>query len=193
MAEDGKVVIAQVLPQRVRFVAARLVWHRGACERVARALAAGGGFDRVKVRPATGSVIVEGSAGSFSPEALAAKLEDLVGSEHDDAGRELGALGPDDHPGPTRIARAVVRAASAINDDVRAALDDKADLGTILPVVFAAVGAFEVAASGRLPVPTWFNLLWWSLRSFMTFNIRAVEEEVQGVSEPDMRALAGGL
>ncbi len=72
----------------------------------------------------------------------------------------------------------MARAAAGINADVRAALDDRADLGTLLPVFFAVAGIAEVASDGEMPVPTWFNLLWWSLRSFMTFNIRAVEEEV---------------
>ena len=44
---------------------------------------------------------------------------------------------------PTRVARAVVHAALAINDDVRAALDDRADLGTLLPVIFAAAGVLR--------------------------------------------------
>ena len=43
-----------------------------------------------------------------------------------------------------------------------------------------------------MPVPTWFNLLWWSLRSFMTFNIRAVEEEI-GDDETGRREIAGAL
>ena len=71
----------------------------------------------------------------------------------------------------------MARAVSGINADVRAALDARADLGTILPLVFAAAGVAQVGARGAMPVPTWFNLLWWSLRSFMTFNFEAVTEE----------------
>jgi hypothetical protein len=160
MAGESMVTIAQALPRRVRFVAPRLVWHRAASERVARALAAEGDFDRVTVRPATGSVIVDGAEGSLSPSVLSAKLEDLLRGERDEEGRLLADLRPEDHPGPTRIARAVVQAVSGINDDVRVALDDRADLGTLLPVCFAAAGVVEVATTGRLPVPTWFNLLW---------------------------------
>jgi hypothetical protein len=76
------------------------------------------------------------------------------------------------------VARAVASAVAGVNADLRAALDDRADLGTILPVIFAALGFAKVASTGKLPRPTWFNLFWWSLRSFMTFNVRAVEEQV---------------
>jgi hypothetical protein len=144
----------------------------------------------VRVRVATGSVIVEGE-GALDAPAIAARAEELVLAERDDEGRPLDSLAPEDHPGPTRIARAVVHAVSGINADVRTALDDRADLGTLLPVFFAAAGLAEAGATGKLPGPTWFNLLWWSLRSFMTFNIRAVEEEVQ--DEPDPGNLAGML
>ncbi len=180
------VTIVHSLSNRVHLAAPQLAWHREACARVARALADDGAFDRVTVRPATGSVIVEneGDERPLSAAALQAKLVELASAERDDEGRLLTELGPEDHPGSTRIARAVVRAAAGINADVRAALDDRADLGTVLPVIFALGGIAEVGATGRMPVPTWFNLLWWSLRSFMTFNIRAVEEEVSAGEEP---------
>jgi hypothetical protein len=139
---------------------------------------------RVRVRVATGSVIVEGREGALDAGALARALEELIRSERDEAGRPLTALGLEHQPSPTRIARTLVRAVSGINSDVRDALDDRADLGTLLPVFFAAAGLAEAGGSGKLPVPTWFNLLWWSLRSFMTFNIRAVEESVEDGEDP---------
>src|SRR5262249_51403578 len=130
-----------------------------------------------------GSVIVEDDERPLDVAAILARLRALAMAERDEEGRLLADLGPDDHPGPTRIARAGAHAAAGINTDVRAALDDRADLGTILPVLFASAGLAEVGVSGKLPMPTWFNLLWWSLRSFMTFNLSAVEEEVDGRAE----------
>ncbi len=169
--------ICHVQPHRVRLRVPALSGERAACERVARALA-GEDFARLTVRPSTGSVIVEDPARPLDAAALARRLEDLCRAERDQEGRPLGEPPPGNHPGPTRIARAVAHAAAGINADVRAALDDRADLGTLLPVLFAAGGVAELVTTGKMPVPTWFNLLWWSLRSFMTFNIRAVEEEV---------------
>jgi hypothetical protein len=84
----------------------------------------------------------------------------------------------------------VAHAVAGINTDLRAALDDRADLGTVLPVIFAAAGLAEAAKTRRLPVPTWYNLLWWSLRSFMTFNIQAVEAEVHEVPEGEVATAA---
>jgi|HubBroStandDraft_6_1064221.scaffolds.fasta_scaffold258154_3 hypothetical protein len=186
------VAVAHALARRVRLAAPPLAGERAACERVARALAEDPRIRRVTVRPATGSVILESDEGTLPAAELAERLRSLVLAERDEQGQPLPDRAPEDQPGPTRIARAVVHATAAINADVRAALDQRADLGTILPVVFAALGVAEVGATGRMPVPTWFNLLWWSLRSFMTFNIRAVEEEV-GDDQTELREIAGGL
>jgi hypothetical protein len=186
------VSIGHALPRRVRLSAPPLAGQRAAAERVARALADDPSVFRVTVRPATGSVILESEEGVLSADDLAARLRALVMAERDEQGRPLPELGPDDHPGPTRVARALVHAVAGINADVREALDQRADLGTILPVVFAAMGVAEVGVTGKMPVPTWFNLLWWSLRSFMTFNIRAVEEEV-GDGEVEVHGISGAL
>jgi hypothetical protein len=178
MNPDFQVTIQQTLPRRVRLSAPLLSYHREACARVASALASEGPFTKVTVRPATGSVIVEGEPGSLAADRLAQRLADLVAAEHDEQGHLLVEPRSELHPGPTRVARAVAHAVASINTDVRGSLDERADLGTILPVIFALGGMAEVAATGKMPVPTWFNLLWWSLRSFMTFNIEAVEEEI---------------
>jgi hypothetical protein len=159
-----------------------LAGQRGAAERIAAALAREGTFDRVTVRPSTGSILVEGPEGTVHAPALAARVGELVLAERDDEGSPLVSRTPEPLPGPTRVARAVAHAALGINGDVRAALDHRADIGTLLPVIFATAGLAEVAITGRVPVPTWFNLLWWSMRSFMTFNVDALVEE--GCAEP---------
>ena len=185
MSDPRMVTIAHALPTRVRLAAPRLAWHREACERIAHALAERGGLARVIVRPPTGSVIVEGADGPLAAEALRAELEALLREAHDDEGRPLAEPAQESRHGPTRIARAVAHAASGINADVRAALDGLADLGTVLPLVFAIGGIAQVGARRDMPSPTWFNLLWWSLRSFMTFNFEAVTEEEGQAGHPD--------
>ncbi|MFT3769971.1 MAG: hypothetical protein QM820_31470 [Minicystis sp.] len=179
MNGNGQVQIVHALPHRVHLRAPRLAGHRGALERAARALAERGALAKVTARPVTGSVIVEDEDRTLDPAEPVRLLDALVREARDDDGQPIPELKPEEHPGPTRIARAVAHAAAGINADIRVALDDRADLGTLLPVFFASAGIAEVAATRKLPVPTWFNLLWWSLRSFMTFNIRAVEEEVE--------------
>ncbi|XYI01151.1 HMA2 domain-containing protein [Sorangium sp. So ce1128] len=189
------VLIAHALERRVRLRAPALAGHRRACERVAEQLAADPGCEVVTVRPATGSVIVERLDGALDPERLRGRLAELVNDARDDEGHLLVAPPPDAHPGPTRVARAVAHAVAAINADVREAMDYRADLGTLLPVVFATAGLAEVGVTRRLPAPAWFNLLWWSLRSFMTFNPGAVSEELRtslGGDAPSDPAFAGG-
>jgi hypothetical protein len=186
MGSEAMATIRHTLPHRVHLVAPRLAWHREACARVARALGELG-YARVALRPTTGSIIVEDEERRIDAAAILARLRELVFAERDEEGRALSSLQPQDHPGPTRVARAVAHAVAGVNTDVRAALDDRADLGTLLPVLFAAAGIAEVGSTGEMPVPTWFNLLWWSLRSFMTFNIRAVEDEVRDGPTPPGR------
>ncbi|WP_437736528.1 HMA2 domain-containing protein [Sorangium sp. So ce1335] len=179
------VVVAHALERRVRLRAPALAGHRGACERVAEQLAADPVCEVVTVRPATGSVVVERLDGGLDPERLCGRLAELVGEARDDEGHLLATPSPDAHPGPTRVARALAHAFAGINADVREALGYRADLGTLLPVVFATAGLAEVGVTRRLPAPAWFNLLWWSLRWFMTFNPGAVSEE--------LRSAAGGV
>jgi len=137
------------------------------------------------VRPLTGSVLIEDDEACLDAGELVARLRELVQTEHDEQGRLLGAAALGDQPSPTRVARAVAHAASGLNADIGDLLDHRADLGTLLPVLFAAAGVAELGATGKMPAPTWFNLLWWSMRAFMTFNLRAVEEEVEGGPDRD--------
>jgi hypothetical protein len=178
MDDRARVTIRQALPRRVRLSAPPLAYRRDACARVARQIADEGSFAKVTVRPVTGSLIVEGEPGTLRAERLTQRLAELVGAERDEQNRPITEVSPEPQPGPTRIARAVAHAVAGINADIRASLDERADLGTILPVIFALSGIAEVASTSEMPIPTWFNLLWWSLRSFMTFNIEAVEAEV---------------
>jgi hypothetical protein len=166
------------LPHRVRLRASALVGHPDVCRRLAEMLVmAEPGVERVEVRPWTGSVIAWSEDGTVDAERVRALLSNLVAEEHDEQGRRLTGARPDHMPGPTRVARAVAHAFAEINADIREALDHRADLGTLLPVLFFSLGLVEVGVTRKLPAPAWFNLLWWSLRSFMTFNQGAVEQE----------------
>lgn len=177
-----EVLLVHALERRVRLRSPVLAGQRAACQRVAEELAREPGCEVVKVRPLTGSVIIERGEGKLDPEGLRTRLTELVDRALDDhQGRPIAtALEAGAHPGPTRVARAIAHAFVAINADMREAMDGHADLGTILPVFFASAGLTEIGVTGKLPVPAWFNLLWWSVRSFMTFNPEAVLEELRG-------------
>lgn len=168
------------LSGRVRLRSRVIVGHHEACQRIAEKLAMIEPMaEVVEVRPWTGSVIIVREEGELDAASLAALLERLIADERDTEGRKLTELGPERHPGPTKVARALAHAFAEINGDVRGGLDHRADLGTLLPVLFFALGLVEIAATRKLPAPAWFNLLWWSLRSFMTFNQGAVAQEVR--------------
>lgn len=171
--------VVHALPRRVHLRAPALAGHTEACRRIAHRLAESIACDTIDVRPMTGSVFVTASEEALDPREIANQLLQLVAEERDELGRPLTAPHEEHLPGPTRIARVVAHAFHEINNDVRNALDQRADLGTLLPVFFAFGGLAEVAATKTLPAPPWFNLLWWSIRSFMTFNRGAMEEEAR--------------
>lgn len=183
MSPSPPVVVVHALPRRVHLRARALAAQRDACERVAAALARVPGHDRVSVRERTGSVIVESEEATLDPGRIAARLAELVDAARDEEGRPITAARA--RPGTTRVAEAVVSSFAAINADVAEALEGEADLGALLPVAFAGLGLVEIAATGKLPVPPWFNLFWWSLRSFMTFNHPPRADEESGGHEGD--------
>ena len=174
--------ILHALDRRVRLRAPALIGHRAASEDIATQLAREPGCEVVTINPRTGSLLVGSNDAKLDPAALCRRVEALLAAATDDEGHSLTEARPD-HPGPTRVARVVAHAFAGINADVRDALDGRADLGTLLPVVFAFAGIAEVFVTRKLPAPAWFNLLWWSQRSFMTFNTGAVEEESRGARE----------
>ena len=173
--------VEHALPTRVRLRVARIVGARVASERIARRIADEMRLERVTVRVRTGSILLEDRARKLDPAHLAARVDDLLRSERDDDGIPLSQSPPFSR-GPTRLAHAVAHAATEINDDVGEMLGHRADLGTLLPIAFATGGLVEVIASRKVPGPTWFNIFWWSLRSFMTFNVDAVNDEADDVS-----------
>ena len=171
MLEERASVVVHQMSRRVRLRASLLVGHRDVCKRVAaKFMGADSNSKRVEIRPSTGSVIVERDDGTLDAEALRELLQRIVSEEMAEVPTSRRYAMPERMPGPTRVANTVARAFSEINGDVRRALDGRADLGTILPVIFFSLGLVEVAATRKLPAPAWFNLLWWSMRSFMTFN-----------------------
>lgn len=180
MSDPARARVQHALDRRVRLRVPALAGLREACANVAERLAKELPDMAIAVSPRTGSILIEIDAGGpLDPEDLRARVERHAGSERAEAGQPPDEFHPERHPGPTHVARAVARAFTEINGDIRAALDHRADLGTVLPVLFAAGGLIEVAVTGKLPPPAWFNLLWWSIRSFVTFNASAVEEEGQ--------------
>src|SRR5689334_19184772 len=125
------------LGRRVHLRAPSLSHRRAPCQRIADHLAEQFAGHRIGVRPQTGSIIVEAETQTAPPEVLADRLAALLAAEHDDAGRPLLEPVAVERGAPSHLARAVMEAFRGLNDDVCTALEGKADLATLAPVVLA--------------------------------------------------------
>ena len=155
----------------------RLGWLRAAPQEapaLADHLASLNGMIEAAVRPWTGSVLCQ-----YDPKKL-------------DEGRILAAvrrhtrvtvtLRPGEEPPPqaveraepgapaSSLARAVAQSFAAINEEVLASTDGRLDLGILTSLGFMTAGAAEIAVTQQLPAPPWFNLAWWAVRTFTTFE-----------------------
>jgi len=173
------VEVVQQLSRRVHLRVPFLAHHRSACERIAHRLARDFEHHRVAVRPLTGSVIVQRETGSIDGRALVSRLSELLAREHDEQGRPL--FEPRDVAGPTPLARAILSAVRDINGDVKRALDGKGDMATLAPLVMAASAVGRIAATGDISHVPWFNMFWFSLQSFLSFNAAERAAESSGV------------
>lgn len=172
------IAVAHRLPDRTRLRTPVLRGDVAASDRLADAFAALPGVREVTVRPYTGSVLIVHD----EHVELAALL--TTAQQALDLPRVLapGEPPPRDPAVPTfsSVARKLIAAAREIDLDVRRRTEGSIDLGTITALCFAGAGALEVATTGQLPMPPWFNLAWWSFRTFMTLErdeLRAEREQ----------------
>jgi len=163
--------LAHASPGRLRLRLAWLRGHRDACTGLADHLAARPGVREVVVRPRTGSVLC-----TYDP--ARARAEQLIAAVRRQtrvalvrkSGAALDGPPPPRPRGPSRIGRAVADTVRGLDDDIWRATDGNLDLGTLASLAFLGAGALEVAATRRMPMPTWFNLAWWSFRTFAMFE-----------------------
>jgi hypothetical protein len=167
--------IAHHLPERTRLRSPALRRTAAACTRLADALAAVPGVREVRVRPYTGSALILHDAGV----AVAALTEAASGAL--DGARVLapGEAPPLSTAVPafSSIRQQLAAIAREIDRDIRRSSDGSVDLGTLATLGFVGAGAAQVAATGELPMPPWFNLAWWAYRTFMTTHNAAPPPE----------------
>lgn len=158
--------IAHHLPGRTRLRTPVLRKDPAACERLADTVAAIPGVREVKIRPYTGSVLIEYD-NTLSIESLVSAVRHTLAIDHVLAAGEYPPLDVDVPPFSS-IARKLVIAVREIDRDIRRGSAGSLDLGVIATLGFLGAGAAEVVTSGKLPIPPWFNLAWWGFRTFMT-------------------------
>ena len=167
--------IAPAIRGRVRLSVPLLRKRRDACERIANELSKALDVDRIVVRPVTGSVIVQDASSVLDPKALAARLNELLASGRpEEETRPMD--GRSDARRGTPLARALVEAARGLDDDVRNALEGRADLGSLASLLLFVGSIVDVSVAGRIARVPWYSLAWYGFRSFLSFLPEANDE-----------------
>lgn len=171
MSQPGRRIIkvAHASAGRTRL---RLGWlHREPAQagEIADALAELEGVLEVRARAATGSVLCLHDPETLSAEDIAGRVADLTGAaleappEPDRAAAAAGAAN-------RSVALALMQGVRGLDGDLRDATSGRLDLGTLAAAGFLTLGAAEVLATRKLPMPPWFNLAWWAFRTFTAFE-----------------------
>ena len=163
------------LPERTRLRTPVLRKDPAACERLADRLADVQGVREVKIRPYTGSVLVEHSP-TVTVSLLVSTTRGVLGLERVLAAGEPEPL-EEEVPPLSSIARQLAVVMRQLDRDIRRATDGFSDLGTLATLAFLAAGAAGVITSEELPLPPWFNLAWWGFRTFVTLEQEEINAE----------------
>jgi len=173
------IYVAHESPGRLRL---RLPWLREAPDTVdalADRLAALEGMEEVRIRPWTGSVLCLYDPTALRKEAIVEATKAQTGVElvlrpGERSREEEEALARAALENGSAVAVALSSAVMGMNHDVLRATAGRLDLGTLAAAAFAVAGAAEVVATGKLPLPPWFNLGWWAFRTFTTMEATAI-------------------
>ena len=184
------IYVAHSSPGRLRL---RLSWMRGAAQEAAPLadhLASLNGMIEAAVRPWTGSVLCQYDPDRLDESRIVTAVQRQTrvavivrrGEEIPPAALESASS---DAPASS-LARAVAQSFAAINQQVLTVTDGRLDLGILTSLGFMTAGAAEVVVTRQLPAPPWFNLAWWAVRTFTTFE-RGPDKLASGPSVPRLR------
>lgn len=169
--------LIHAIPGRTRLRCPAIRTDRQGAEQVADALAAMPGVREVKVRPFTGSILVEHAPTLTSAE-LTGVAQRVLGCDRVLARGEVppveGVV-----PELSKIARLAATAFRDLDRDVLRASDGSLDLGTLVTLGFFGAGAVQLVTEREMDLPPWFNLAWWGYRTFMTNE----QDEIDSLEE----------
>jgi len=174
------IYLAHECPGRLRLRAPALRHAPEVIEPLADRLAALPGMEEVRIRPFTGSVLCRFDPYQLRSGAIIDAVRsqtgiDLVLRPGERSTEEEVELARAALENGSALARAFAAMFKNLNLEVLRLSDGQVDLGTLAAAAFAAAGAAEVAATGKLPLPPWFNLGWWAFRTFTTLEKTAIE------------------
>ena len=166
--------IVHVLPGRVRLRCPALREDRDGADRVADALSQTPGVHEVKIRPYTGSILIEHEPG-VTTDALVDVAKGVLACDRVVAQGEEPPL-PPEVPELAHIAKTLAATVGTLDRDILRMTEGDLDLGTLVTLGLFSVGAAQAIIDRELPLPPWFQLAWWGYRTFMT----AEQDEIEG-------------
>lgn len=189
------VELVHALPGRLRL---RLWWlrdHPGRARPLCEHLTALPGMDTVEVRRFTGSVLCTFDPARLDPgrilRAVAEHTGALVHLPGQASPAEEQALARAAYAEGAHLARAATSLLKGLDAEVLHFTEGRADAGSLAAITFIAAGAIEVAVTGELPVPPWFQLAWWAFRTFTTLEKRTIDATEHPLSAAVRGAPAG--
>jgi hypothetical protein len=183
MTEVGRRLFLRFhIPGRLR---ARLPWLEddpAAATALADGLARLDGMIEVRVRPRTGSVLCLYDPERLGGEPLLEQVRSLSGASRvvrpgepaGDGEEEQSAARSALHTG-TELARAAAKLVKSIDADVLTATSGQLGLADFVAGSFLVASAVEVATAPELPLPSWYDLVWWAVRTFTLFDREAIQ------------------
>jgi hypothetical protein len=171
-AEDVRVVHA--IPGRIRLKVARVRANPGLASEIRTRLSAVPGIAMVDANPVTGSVLVLYEASMLaSPGALQVLVERMTPLFPDLKVSSLESWLTQPANGTSSestLTGGLATFFGALNTRVNALTSGGADLKILLPLTLFLLGVRGVLTSEKLILPTWYDLLWFSLGTFFMLN-----------------------
>jgi hypothetical protein len=154
---------------------------------IADALVALDGVVEVKVRAYTGSVLVlydpaRVAAGAIGEAAARATGVSRVLGEREEEPAEVRALLERSLAEGDELARTAARAFKEMDVDLLRATGGAVSFGSLLSLGFLGAALSQLFTRGWIALPSWYELAWWSFRSFFTLEEESIETAERGVT-----------
>jgi hypothetical protein len=178
-AEGTRVV--HISPGRIRLKVAGVKDNPALAGEIRRRLTTTRGVQHVETNPLTGSVLVlydaAGVPSSDSFLALADSLAALLpGTDVRKLAETWLAQASNGRTPTPSLAHDIAEILGAVNSRVEKATGGL-DLKVLLPLSLFFLGVRSVVVSRPLPVPTWYDFLWFALGTFVMLNRDTVDGE----------------